>query len=98
MDSISNLCMSLKQILDVKKVECRLTTGTDSDGESTCETCLQLAALSLKVDISIEDIASPEYELGLRSCEVVLQLNKGSKPVSASTTKARDTSGLELSI
>jgi hypothetical protein len=46
-----------------KEVESRLTT----DGASACETCFQLAALSLNVDISIEDISRPGYMLGFYS-------------------------------
>ncbi len=46
-----------------KVVESRLTT----DGASACKTCIQLAALSLNVDISIEDISRPGYMLGFYS-------------------------------
>ena len=46
-----------------KEVESRLTT----DGASACEVCFQLAALSLNVDISIEDISRPDYMLAFYS-------------------------------
>ena len=46
-----------------KEVESRLST----DGAKACETCFQLAALSLNVDTSIEDISRPGYKLGFYS-------------------------------